>query len=227
MPSLKPKRDLTDMLFERLYVIGYGKRQKQNKGERYSHFWKCQCECGAIVEVEHWHLLSGHTKSCGCYKMDILLDRSTKHGDVGSKLYNTWGNMRSRCYNKNRPDYPYYGGRGITICKEWRDSYQSFKMWALQNGYHDGLTIERADNNKGYFPDNCLFATRFQQSRNKRNNIKVEFRNEERLLIELTDEFGLSPQKVRAQYHRGLNINEILERGGLRNPPLYYEQGVS
>lgn len=89
---------------------------------------------------------------------------------VAKRLSKIYHNMKTRCYNKNNVSYESYGGRGITVCKEWLEGFQAFKDWALENGYQDDLMLERVDNNKGYSPDNCIFATRDRQNNNKRNN---------------------------------------------------------
>ena len=84
-------------------------------------------------------------------------------------LYYRWESMKSRCYRKSDKDYPNYGGRGITMCDEWRYDFWAFADWAMENGYRDGLTIDRKDNDKGYSPDNCRWITRYEQNQNKRN----------------------------------------------------------
>ena len=84
-------------------------------------------------------------------------------------LYCRWESMKSRCYRKSDKDYPNYGGRGITMCDEWRYDFWAFADWAMENGYRDGLTIDRKDNDKGYSPDNCRWITRYEQNQNKRN----------------------------------------------------------
>ena len=86
-----------------------------------------------------------------------------KHGDHKTKLYSVWGNMKDRCLNLNCKCYKYYGGRGIDVCESWRTDFISFRDWAVNNGYKEGLSIDRINNNKGYHPDNCKWSTNREQ----------------------------------------------------------------
>lgn len=89
----------------------------------------------------------------------------TSHGMTNTRLYRIWAGIRARCFNENDSGYAYYGGRGIKVCEEW-DSFETFRDWALANGYRDPLELDRRDNNKNYEPSNCRWATREQQMRN-------------------------------------------------------------
>jgi len=130
--------------------------------------WMCQCNCGAPLKMITGQNLR-HTKSCGC----LLLERpsgpdhpSTTHGLSSHPLYGTWGNMRSRCLCRTHPSYPDYGGRGITICERWND----FPLFLTDMGNRPTPrhTLDRIDNNQGYNPSNCRWATAQQQQRNRR-----------------------------------------------------------
>lgn len=130
------------------------------------YFYHCECECGQTRDVRRSNLTSGNTTSCGC----VQQENRTTHGESGTRLNNIWKLMLNRCSNPNYPQFDDYGGRGISVCPEWRESYVAFRDWATANGYQDNLTIERKENSLGYAPGNCRWATKAEQMRNTRRN---------------------------------------------------------
>lgn len=136
--------------------------------------WLCQCACGARITVKAGNLRSGHTSSCGCYAKQRISESQSTHRQSHNRLYNVWTSMKARCYNPNNAFYSHYGGRGITICDEWRNNYQAFHDWAMKNGYDPnaqrGLcTIDRIDVNGDYRPANCRWVDMKTQRHNRRD----------------------------------------------------------
>lgn len=136
--------------------------EKRNNAHRRALFL---CKCGKQFEAAIYSVRQNHTKSCGCHKIEA----NTKHGDSRSPIYVIWNGMKARCENPKSKDYSRYGAQGIRVCKEWLD-YETFKKWAISNGFSHGLQIDRKDNYKGYSPDNCRIVTVLQQARNKKNS---------------------------------------------------------
>ena len=110
----------------------------------------CKCDCGTIKSIDGYHLINGKIRSCGCLKRDTTIARSTKHGKARSPLYTKWQDMKRRCYNQNRREYKHYGARGITVCDEWRNDFEAFEKWCLENGYDGKLSLDRIDNDGNY-----------------------------------------------------------------------------
>lgn len=205
--------DLTGKRFGRLKVIERVFNEKKNGTK-----WMCECQCGKRVVVQSSDLKSGHTKSCGCYKRDHLLSSINLHGKRHTRLYNAWSNMKQRCYNKNSERYEDYGGRGIEVCQEWLDDFMNFYNWAMANGYRDDLTIDRIDNDKGYSPDNCRWATYKEQANNKRNNVLLLYKGEKKTLGEWAEEVGMGYETLHSRiFIQKMSIekalNEPLKKG--------------
>lgn len=190
-------KDLTGQKFNRWTVISRAQNDKRGQAQ-----WNCVCECGNTSIVGGKDLRLGKSRSCGCLQKDTMSVLSRKHGHSNERLYRIWNVMRQRCKNKNVPEYKRYGQRGISVCAEWDNSFESFYLWAINNGYANDLSIDRIDVNGNYEPSNCRWATAIQQARNKRKHRLFEFRGEKKMLIEWTEELGLNYYRVRNRIYK-------------------------
>jgi hypothetical protein len=159
--------DLTGEIFGKLTVVGEDKGTP--KGYNY---WRCECECGGKSSVRSSYLRSGHTKSCGCLRSTVSKELNTTHGLADNRIYNVYIGMKARCYNKNSGSYPNYGGRGITVCPYWLESFENFYN-DIGVDYEEGLQLDRIDNDLGYSKENCRWATPQQNQMNKGYNINA------------------------------------------------------
>ena len=114
------------------------------------------------------------------------------HGMKNTKLYSVWCSMKSRCFNKNHKSYPYYGGRGIFVCDEWKDNFIPFYKWSIQNGYKEGMTIDRIHNDKMYSPDNCRWVSHKEQNRNYSKNLMITYNGETLCLADMADKYHVN-----------------------------------
>lgn len=168
--------DLTGRRFGKLVAVQIDTSPNLKKRK-----WVCLCDCGNSVSVATNHLTSGKTISCGCRRYET---KNQTHGMKQTRIYSIWCGMKKRCNNPNDKNFPKYGGKGISVCKEWEEDFVAFNCWSLLNGYADDLTIDRIDNSKGYCPENCRWSTKGEQQRNKTNNVLLEHNGETKTLAE-------------------------------------------
>lgn len=198
--------------FNNLTVLEYAYKKNSR------HYYKCKCDCGKEIIVYKYHLLNGHTNSCGCYQKLRAKQTNTKHGKSHSRIDKIFQGMHDRCYNKNHDKYNYYGGKGVTICDEWLKDRTRFFDWAYNNGYADNLTINRIDGNKPYGPDNCRWVTRKVQSRNLSCNVYIEHNGEKKLLVEWCELFNIDYFTVLTRYNKHkYSFEEIFSKENLKS----------
>ena len=197
--------DLTGKRFGRLVVIKRVENYVSPNGSKYAR-WLCRCDCGKEKVVKTVCLNDGDTQSCGCIHSERLAERNRankKLGKTNHRLYKIWCGIKARCKNSNATDYDIYGGRGITICEEWKNDFSLFYNWAVNNGYKDNLTIDRVDTNGNYCPENCKWSTTKEQSNNKRNNKYITYKGQTKTLSQWCDELGLKYSKIKQRIQSG------------------------
>lgn len=202
--------NITGERFGRLVAVRREENKVSQNGKIRSR-WLCKCDCGNEKIVLLDDLKSGRTKSCGCLSDENRRRVNTKHGMTGTRIYAEWLSMKARCYNKETKSYSRYGGRGISVCKEWKDDFMAFHDWAVCNGYNDDLTIERKDVNGNYCPENCCWITAKEQARNRRTTLKIkDEKGNEKYAMDIAKENGIRMSVVIARKNRGWNLNDAL-----------------
>jgi hypothetical protein len=162
-----------------------------------------------MIKVRADHLRGGKIRSCGCATNAMIANKATKHGMRKTRLYGVWANMIQRCENTEGHEAHLYHDRGIKVCPEWHDA-KTFLNWALNNGYRDGLTIDRKDNNGNYEPDNCRWADLITQANNKRTNRRIEFNGEIKTLAQWAREYRIDYRKLWLRLKRGWDFERAI-----------------
>lgn len=203
--------DLTGQRFGRLFVASSAGKSHDNRPQ-----WRCLCDCGAERLTVQKDLLSGHTKSCGCTRIEKLRQTQLKHGMYNSSEYGIWKEMRRRCYNPRSVGYPSYGGRGIVVCGRWKNDFSAFYE---DLGPRPSLkhSIDRIDNDGNYEPSNVRWATKEMQDNNRQETILVSFDGETRSLKQWSKQLGISYTTLRYRYHEGWPAEKMFAAPGQRS----------
>jgi len=196
------RKELTGKRFGRLKVIEFVET-KNNRS-----FWKCICDCGNETLGRSDALTTGHKASCGCYGKEQRIKANTTHGLTKTPEYRSWTRMRDRCFNKNDNSYHNYGGRGISIHPKW-DSFVVF-LSDMGKRTSKNHSLERVDNNKGYSPSNCIWATRAEQQNNTRRNHRIEFNGVINTVAEWSRQTGIESSVIIKRLQRGWDIEKTL-----------------
>lgn len=190
--------------FGKLVVIKEVDKFIQPSGQKQRGFL-CKCDCGNNKKVRLSHLRHNRVNSCGCSLGEM-------HGEHKTKLYNTWRGMKGRVKESHSESHLYYD-RNIDICKEWKGSFLTFKKWALENGFKDGLTIDRINNDKGYYPDNCRFVPQYINTANRRNTMVVKYKGKDIPFTLLIREKKLQEHSasIRSRINRGWSVDDAID----------------
>lgn len=197
--------NLIGKVYGRLTVVSLADKKVLPSGGKVT-MWLCKCSCGNVKAIPAHNLKIGKTKSCGCLNAELSRSRRLVHSGTinGSRerLYDIWRAMKERCNNPKNISYQNYGGRGITVCHLWDSDYQSFREWALKNGYSDEMSIDRIDVSGNYCPENCRWATRKQQNNNTRHNTFITAFGKTLTLAQWSEETGISSDLISARIKR-------------------------
>ncbi len=206
--------DLTGKTIGRLTVLHRGEDKVASNG-RHRTMWVCRCSCGNVVTVQADSLNEkhGNTRSCGCLASEIARNNHITHGDSSSALYDVWRGMKTRCLNAENVAYSNYGGRGIKLCEDWENSYESFMNWSMENGYQNGMSIDRIDNDGGYNPQNCRWTSSKEQANSRRTNRVIEYNGESHTLTQWAEILHINPKTLFSRIYSGWSIDRALSVG--------------
>lgn len=196
------KRNLAGQTF------GYWATLREHSTRFGARMWECRCRCGSERIVEGRHLTSGRSKSCGCYRNEVISRVRKSHGLTETREYRIWCQMKGRCANPNIPEFANYGGRGITVCDRWLNSFEAF-LTDMGNA-PDGYSIDRINVNGNYEPSNCRWATPKQQANNTRRNHIIIVNGERITLSEASTRYGINYGTLKWRLRRGQSIEQAL-----------------
>lgn len=190
--------DLTGMVFGNLCVVEFSHTYNGHS------YWLCRCKCGRLTIARGSHMKSGNVSSCGCKNGNIT------HGESKTRLYSVWNNMKERCQNPKSKEYHRYGGRGISVCSDW-ERYETFRDWALSNGYAPNLSIDRKNNDGNYDPGNCRWATAREQANNTRRTRLIEFGGQIYSVSEWSRKLGIKQSTLSMRLNKyGWSVEKAL-----------------
>ena len=195
--------DLTGKTFGRLTALG-----RSANGKRGEAYWKCECTCGNVAIVLGAYLRNGHTRSCGCLGSEVTSKRNLVHGGSHLPTYAIWQTMKAKCTNPNSTNWHYYGGRGITVCDRWMESFEAFleDMGECPPSH----SIERVDVNGNYEPGNCKWIPKSLQARNTRKSVYVTYQGIRKHVLEWAEELGINSCTLHWRLRQGWPIEKVM-----------------
>ena len=202
----RPAANLIGREFGRLTVI------ERAGTDGYSSLWRCRCSCtaGKVIIVSNSNLRKGSTSSCGCLQRETARLQKTRHGKRNERIYTIWRAIKQRCYDASRPEYPNYGGRGIVMDPQWKESFEAFYA-DVGDPPTERHTLDRRDNDGPYTKINCHWRTMKEQQNNRRNNLPhLTYNGRTMSITEWAKELGVNVGTLRTRYHAGWTTEEIL-----------------
>ncbi len=210
-------QNLLHQKFGQLTAIGNAGRKKRPTQRGYDHYWLCRCTCGGLKIIESRHFKDSHSSSCGCQaSRNTMGARSATHGMSNSAEYGIWCKIKERCYNPEIKSFKNYGGRGIQMSDEWRDSFPAFYA---DMGARPGpeYSVERLNNDGHYEKDNTTWATDMEQGANKRNNVLLTFQGETLHLSAWARRTGLKRLTLAMRIRKGWSVEKALTTPLMKN----------
>lgn len=192
--------------FNRLTILGMS-----TNGSNYAKRVICICDCGNNTTVNLANLKNSNTKSCGCLWSETIIKTNTFHGMSSTREYSCWEHIKTRCYNTKAECYPDYGGRGIKVCDRWLNSFENF-FKDMGNCPSKKHSVERVENDGDYEPNNCKWATGFEQAGNKRSNFRIYYNGEYKILAEWSRILKISPSTIRKYIKKGNSFEFIYNK---------------
>ena len=207
---MSKRLDLTGKRFGKLIVLSF------SHSEKGFTYWNCKCDCGNEKIIRGTYLTSRTkpTKSCGCLIKEVVSNnlpehRCVTHSMSKTKFYNVWNSMVMRCTNPKSKSYQRYGGRGIQVCERWRN-FKNFYDDMFE-GYKEGLSIDRINNDGNYYPNNCEWKNRKQQANNRSSNNLLPYKNKEYTLMEASEKFNIPYCTLKRRIYKGWSIEKAIE----------------
>lgn len=204
-------KDLKGMIFGRLTVLYRANSRKSGSDNRSRVFWMCKCECGVMKEIQSSPLLQGNTKSCGCLSIEKIKNLNYSHGESNrTREFSSWSHMKGRCNCETDIKYVNYGGRGISVCERWNNSYQNFleDMGRCPDGY----SIHRIDNDDNYHPENCKWATNKEQANCKTTTVYLEHEGVRLSMVDWSRKLGYNYKSFHHQLrYKNKTLKELID----------------
>lgn len=198
-------KDRTGERFGRLVIIEFTGKDGWGKPK-----WKVRCDCGKQKNVSYSNLRSGQINSCGCLRRELVIAKNLKHGMAKTKTYRCWSAMINRCRNQSQDQWEMYGGSGIEVCRQWQDSFEFFleDMGECPPG---DFSIDRINNSKGYYKENCRWADRATQRRNQSSRLRLlELHGKTQCLTDWAREYGIHRETLATRLGSGWDLELAL-----------------
>lgn len=205
-----------------LTPVSFAETTKMPCGDSYYKL-NCICVCGKYVEISLYHFVNNKIRSCGCLKGKMISNKVTKYPGNVKSIRSSYDCMISRCYDINNEAYKYYGGSGVTVCDEWINDYNSFLKWAKENGWEQGLCIDKDKIGTGklYSPANCVWITHAENMKYTRRAIIFEYQGEIRTLNEIGKMVGVRGEALKLRIEKGMSLKQAISKPKYKHSKSY------